>query len=109
MNTKQIHDEHTKRIALKPDKIGLTNILLATGEVNLFSNGKVVSQPDNLLFDPTTKILYNIEYKCKDGKSQSNHAQYQLNKANILLKSIFRDFEIRNLYIHDDYRIEVPK
>jgi len=109
MSNNKNHNERARLIALKPEMLGLTKIVLATTEVNLFHRGKIISQPDNLLFDSSTKILYNIEYKCHDNKNQSRRAQYQLNKANLLLKSIFRDFKITNLYIHDDYRIEVIK
>ena len=109
MNAKTIHDEHTKTIQLKPQIIGIEGIVLSTGEVNLFKKSIVISQPDNLLINPDTKIIYNIEYKCHDNNSQANHAIYQLKRAEGLLKRIFPDYKTINLYIHDDYKIEVLK
>lgn len=60
MNTKKIHDEHTRQIALNSHIIGLDGIVLSTGETNIFKKEKLISQPDNLLFDPTTHTRYNL-------------------------------------------------
>jgi len=100
------HDEHTRIIGLKPKILGLEHITLSTEEVNLFYGGKIVSQPDNLMFDPRSKRIYNIEYKLRHGEHQKHHAHNQLIKANVLLKRIFEDYEIINLYVHDDYKFE---
>jgi len=98
------HNEHTRIISLKPRILGLEDIALSTSEVNLFFDGKIVSQPDNLMFDPRSKTIYNIEYKLHDGQHQRHHAHNQLSKANVLLKRIFEDYGIVNLYVHNDYK-----
>jgi len=109
MNTKKKHDEHTRQIALNSHIIGLDGIVLSTGEVNIFKKEKLISQPDNLLFDPSTKILYNIEYKCHDRNSQGHHAEFQLKRAEEVLNNLFPDYKTVNLYVHDGYKIEVVK
>jgi len=75
MNTHKRHDEHTRLIALHPHKFGIDGVVLSMGESNIFEEKKIISQPDNLMFDPTTNTLYNIEYKCNNNKSQGNHAK----------------------------------
>ncbi len=107
MNKINKHDEYTRLIQLNPKRIGLENIILSLGEANLFQKERIVSQPDNLLFDSQTNTLYNVEYKCHDNKSQGHHAEYQLRRAESFLKRIFPTYRIVNLYIHDDYKIEV--
>lgn len=108
MSNNAKHDEHTRLISLKPQLIGLDGIVLSTAEANLRnSKGVVFSQPDGLAFDSSTHTLYNIEYKCKDNKSQYRHAETQLVRASLKLKQIFPDWKITNLYIHDDYKLEV--
>lgn len=109
MSNNSKHDEHTRLISLKPGIIGLEGIILSTSEANIFKNGRVVSQPDNLLFDPSTHTVYNIEYKCHDNNSQARHAEYQLKRAERLMKEVFTDYRVVNLYVHDDYKIEVAK
>jgi hypothetical protein len=105
-----IHDNHTRLISLKPQLIGLDGIVLSTAEANLRNNkGVVFSQPDNLMFDPSTKTLYNIEYKTHHTNSQSLHAKDQLKRAHLKLKSIFGDWHITDLYITDNYRVEIVK
>ena len=110
MSNNKKHDEHTRLISLKPQLIGLDGIVLSTAEANLRNDkGNVFSQPDNLLFDPSTKTLYNIEYKTHHTNSQSMHAKEQLYRASIKLKQIFGDWRITNLYISDSYKVEVVK
>lgn len=102
------HDEHTRLISLKPQLIGLEGIVLSTAEANLRSErGVIVRQPDNLLFDPSTHTLYNVEYKSHHNNSQSNHAKIQLYSSYKHLKRLFPDWHITNLYITDDYKVEV--
>lgn len=109
MNTKKKHDEHTRQIALNSHIVGIEGIVLSTGEVNIFKKEKLVSQPDNLLFDPTTNTLYNVEYKCHGSMSQGHHAEFQLKRAEDFLNKLFPNYRTINLYVHDDYRIEVIK
>jgi len=104
MNSK--HDEHVKYMALKPDIIGLDSVVLATAESNIFKNGHIYRQPDNLMFDPSTKTLYNIEYKCHHTQSMYNHAKEQLKTCERNLQDVFTNWRIVNLYINDNYKIE---
>lgn len=102
------HDEHTRLISLKPEIIGLTGIVLSTGEANLRNEkGIICRQPDNLCFDPSTKTLYNIEYKCNNTPSTYHHAKVQLHDTKEMLTQIFTDMRIVNLYVSKDYKIEV--
>jgi hypothetical protein len=102
----EIHDTYTKTISLKPHIIGLTGIVLSTNEANIHENGSIISQPDGLAFDPSTKTLYNIEYKCHDNKSRHNHGLYQLNMRHKALTHILPDWRIVDLLITGDYKLE---
>lgn len=98
-----IHDEHCRQMALKPGIIGLDNIVLSTSESHLFYKGSLLGEPDGLMFDPTTHTLYNVEYKCH---GYNDKARSQLWKTKNRLKTMFNDWNIVNLYVHDDYRVE---
>lgn len=107
MSDKDTHDLHTRMIGIKPHLAGLKDIILSTGEANIFKGDTILSQPDNLMFDPTTKTLYNIEYKCHHTRSQYEHAKYQLQFRNrILQNQVFPNWRVVNLYINDNYKIE---
>lgn len=107
---RSVHNEHTRLISLKPKLIGLDNIVLSTNEANLRNNRDViVRQPDGLMFDPSTHTLYNIEYKCNDTKSNYLHAQVQLITSSKRLKTLFPDWHITNLYVHNDYKVNVVR
>ncbi|RLD79751.1 MAG: hypothetical protein DRJ15_08745 [Bacteroidetes bacterium] len=107
---KSVHDERTRILSLKPQIIGLENILASTGEVNLFgARGTITSQPDTLHFDASTQTLYLTEYKTHHTKSNSHHAKYQLNKSYNVLKRVFPDWNIKKLYITDNYKVEVVR
>lgn len=98
------HDATTRLIALKPQLIGLDNIVLSTGEVHLFNkNGSLYHQPDNLMFDPSTRTLYNCEYKCGDALSKATHQLYETEEV---LRKVFKGYEVVNLYIHGNYKVE---
>lgn len=91
-------------MSLKPGIIGLSGIILSTAEANLFDhNGGLYHQPDGLMFDPTTMVLYNIEYKCNDGHPQK--ARKQLIETSEQLKNLFSNYKVINLHITDDYHI----
>lgn len=105
-----VHDSHTHFMALHPSSIGLTGIVLSTAEANIFSSNThkydLYHQPDGLMFDPTTKQLYNIEYKCGDAQ---NKARVQLKECEEVLRWIFPQYNITNLYVHGDYKIDIIK
>ena len=106
-NTKDKHDEHTRIISLKPQIIGLENIVLCTGEANLFNNkGMMVRQPDNLAFDSSTKTLYNIEYKCHYSEIRDIHATYQVSECKKYLKDIFPEWHIKNILVYDNFKAD---
>lgn len=98
-----LHDIKVSEMKKKPKVIGLDNIVLSTGEVILFDNHQIRREPDGLMFDPYTHRLYNIEYKC--GKNLDK-AKYQLSDSRRMLRDIFPGWEVINLYIHEDYKIE---
>ena len=98
------HNEQTRLISLKPELIGIHGIILGTGEANLFrKNGSLYHQPDNLLFDPTTQTLYNIEYKLHN---QESKAKTQLRECSRMLTGIFPSYDIINLYVSEDFKVK---
>jgi hypothetical protein len=102
------HDDAAKELSLKPSMIGLDNIILSTSEANILTeNNKLVGQPDGLMFDPTTKTLYNIEYKCHDSGKQRRTAEYQLRRNGLILQTALFPWTVVDLYIHDNYEVEV--
>lgn len=104
------HDEHTRLIKFNPEVIGLDGIVLSTGEANLRNERGVISrQPDNLLFDPSTKTLYNIEYKCNHTISNRHHALIQLKGSGYMLNKVFNEYRVVNLYVTDNFKVEVVK
>jgi len=105
MNSK--HDDMTKFIALKPSIIGIEGIVLSTGESNIFRGTGLYHQPDSLLFDPWTRKLYQVEYKCTDDKRHC--AIVQLNDCKNVLKNIFPNYTIISLYVHGDMVVETIK
>ena len=104
----QLHDIHTKEISIHPHRFfDLGELVLSTGESNLLVHRNTIGQPDDLVFDPTTHTLYNIEYKCSN--KQRQHAQHQLHRAEDYLKDIFPSYNIKNIYVHENYKIEEVK
>lgn len=106
MNLDKRHNEHTRIISLKPSIIGLSDIVLATGESNIFEDNHLYRQPDNLMFDPSTHTLYNVEYKCNNSTSRRTHAINQLHCCEKDLKEVFPNWRVVNLYISNDYKVE---
>lgn len=87
--------------------IGLDGIILSTAEANIFDDYNFLfQQPDGLMFDPSTKTLYQWEYKCHSTHSQDNHALSQLRKRYDVLKNIFVEWDVVKVYVHDNYIVE---
>ena len=102
-----VHNNTVNIIRHNPKIIGLDGIILATSEVNFFNTatGKgLYHQTDSLCFDPATKKLYNIEYKC--GNKHKDKAIKQLTDERPMLEYCFPQYEIINLYIHEDFQKE---
>jgi len=101
------HDRKTRAMSLKPGLIGLDNIVLSTEEsLILTPNGDLLGAPDNLMFDPTTHTLYQIEYKCNDTNAQYQKAKYQLKRNQVVLQALFDTFKVVNLYVHGQFDVE---
>jgi hypothetical protein len=119
-NNKSQHDLSINEAVRNPKLVGLDGIIMSTGEVNLFDEKKVplknnriqtfytiVTQPDAMMFDPSTKTIYHFEKKCHDTNIQYNHAKYQLEKRQrIIQEQLFPDWRSVKLYMHDGYEIE---
>lgn len=102
---RSIHDRHTNTIAYKPGIIGLDGIVLSTAEAHMFNKkGGLYHEPDGLAFDPSTRTLYNIEYKC--GTSGYNKAVVQLLETSKELRKMFPNYDVVNLYVHENYKVE---
>lgn len=109
MGRKNKHDGVIRIMSLKPHLIGLENIALSSCASNLFKGNIIIRQPDNLFFDLTTKTLYNVEYKCNLNKSSRIHAVAQLYSCKAKLKNLFPDWHITNLFIYENYKMEIIK
>ena len=104
-NNEQVHNKHTQEIKQYPHILGLENIIMSTGEVLLFKpDGNIFRAPDNVLIDYNNRILYNVEYKCHGCRSKAN---VQLKQSGEMLRLMFDQFEVVNLYVHDNYKLEV--
>ena len=101
------HSNMVRMLNLQPRLIGLDGIALSTGESILFKKDRLVREPDCLMFDPFTHTLYNIEYKCTHSSNNKNHAKHQLNSCSSYLHKIFPKWDIINLYISQNYRVEM--
>lgn len=99
------HDASISFLAKKPSIIGLDGIVLSTAEAHLFNKrGDMFREPDGLAFDPSTKTLYNIEYKTNNYNPYK--AYEQLRSSGHKLKQIFEDWTIRNLYVCENYKVK---
>lgn len=106
MNNKKTHDSHARELSIHPHRyIKLSDLVISTEEANCIDGTVIKSQPDNLIFDAKEGVLYHIEYKCHDTNSQYHHALQQIEKRNNYLKQAFPNWDIRALYVHDDYKI----
>lgn len=98
------HDEHTHQIMYQPRIIGLEGVLLSTNECTIRVDNKIMTQPDNLLFDPTTKKLYSIEYKLHGSNHNFNKAERQLKNREEYLTTCFPDYDIQNIVVYENYK-----
>lgn len=100
------HNAQVQLIKKHPKRMGLENIALTTSEVVLFDkNGKIFREPDNLMFDPTTHTLYNIEYKTNNTDSAYKKANSQLRTSGAQLQYIFSNWKVVNLYITGNFEV----
>ena len=110
MKGQKKHDEHTKEMWLHPQKVlGLEDILLSTREANMFkpnTRSDLYHQPDNILFDYKNWKIYNVEYKCNGNRAK---AVQQLRETERVLRNMFRNYDVVNLYVSEDYKIEEIK
>ena len=105
--SKTKHFDVTTRIWHRPSIIGLDDIVMSAKEPNLLRNdGSIYHQPDNVLFDPKNRLIYNIEYKTTGGREK---ALVQLRETHYELAYLFPNYKIIDLYVHDDYKIEEIK
>lgn len=100
------HKYMVRRMKLKPSLIGLDGIVLSTGESPMFEHGEIVREPDGLMFDPSTHTLYNLEYKITPSTSARNRAKAQLKDTWYRLAKVFPEWNVKNLYVHDNYSVE---
>lgn len=108
MSNNRVHDSRLETIARTPRIIGVDDILLSTGESYLLDGvGGVYGSPDNLLFNPLRKILYQVEYKC--GENHRDLALSQLGRNREFLQRIFKGWEVRGVYVHGNYESEEVK
>ena len=102
----QRHDKHIKKIWESPPIIGLEKIALSSRETRMFYDDRLYHQSDNLCFDPFAGIIYNIEYKTSN--EHKHKAMKQLIEQKKFLKEMFnRKYNVVNLYVHNNYQIEV--
>ena len=95
------HISMVNKIKKNPLILNLEDIILSTGETIIFRKDglNIQREPDGMMFDPTTHILYNIEYKTRHSQNSYQKAKTQLKTSGEKLQSIFRDWEVKNLYV----------
>jgi len=102
----QHHNDMVRKLNLNPGIIGLEKIALSTSESFILNKDySIYRAPDGLMFDPSTHTLYNIEYKTIKTESSYSHGKHQLRDSYLKLNSIFWKWNIRNLYIYEDFNI----
>ena len=106
-NHEIFHTSQVNKIKKIPLIIGLEDIVISTGESIIFkSNGSSIHrEPDGMMFDPSTHILYNIEYKTNDTDTAYQKAKLQLRTSGEKLQEIFRDWKVRNLYVSGNFEV----
>ena len=102
------HDKKVNQIVTRPSLIGLENIIFSTDEGHIFSQhwrekGQLIGEPDGLMFDPTTRTLYNLEYKTSDRRSD---ALYQLARNGAILQAMFWNWNVVDTYVHGEFEVE---
>ena len=101
------HFDVTTRIWHRPSILGLDDIVMSAKEPNLLRpDGSLYHQPDNILFNPNKRILYNVEYKSHGGREK---ALRQLQETHSELAYLFPNYKIIDLYVYDDYKLEEIK
>lgn len=105
MNSKDRHDTYTTKIFNTPSIIGLEDIIMSTDEVNMFrtNSTSLYHQPDNILFDYKHKVIYNVEYKTNNSRKK---AVQQLHDTSRYLRMMFRSYDVVNLYVHNNFKVE---
>lgn len=104
------HTIQVNKLRYKPGLVNLQGIALSTSESVIFNpNGIILREPDGLMFDPTTKTLYNIEYKNNKTKSSYKNAKKQLRNSGRYLEDIFDNWRVVNLYVSGNYNTEILK
>lgn len=107
-NKELLHNKRTNEFKLHPRILGLDDILMSTGEVNIYRQDyNLIRQPDNLMFDYNNKRLYNVEYKVNKGHRAK--AIKQLRDSAVYLRMMFPQYKVVNLYINGNYKIEEIK
>jgi hypothetical protein len=104
--TQKNHIMKVENMRLHPWIIGLEGIALSASESALINNGRLVREPDNLMFNPQEHTIYNVEYKSHNCYKNRHRAKKQLSSCKNYLNQIFLDWDIINLYISGDYKIE---
>lgn len=104
------HTSQVNKLRYKPGLVNLEGIALSTSESVLFNpSGIILREPDGLMFDPTTKTLYNIEYKTTDTKSAYNRAKFQLITSKRYLENVFKEWKVVNLYVSGNFDTKILK
>jgi hypothetical protein len=100
------HSKMVKLFKMTPRIIGLDGIALSCGECPIFDNGVLVREPDGLMFDPQTRRIYNIEYKSSNSLHNRTKAKHQLRDVEKYLGMIFPTWDIKNLYVSENFEVE---
>lgn len=107
MAKKKEHDKRVMDMALHPGKIGLLEgIIMACPEAIIYRphSDEIMRRPDVVYFDYEHRIIYNVEYKTKGDEVT---ARTQLQESGAILSQIFPQYRVVNLYVHENFAVEV--
>ncbi len=99
---KSLHDKRVDELVLRPDILGLENIVITAKEVNLLAGKRLISQPDIVCIDRCGDI-YVAEYKCNNVHPEKAHVQ--LRRAEEFMRSRL-DLGITKYYVYGNYTVK---
>ena len=98
---KSKHDKAINNILLKPNIIGLDNIIVSAKEVNLNNSKRLIGQPDLVFIDSNLNV-YLVEYKCNDNHDK---AKYQLQRDAKFIRNNL-GIEVKKIYVNGHFEVE---
>ena len=97
------HDKALDNIILKPNMVGIDDVVLSAKEVNLFDyTGRLIGQPDVLIMD-RDRHWHLIEYQCTSNHRDRALKQLSRGKEHLFIYGIQN---ISSYYVFGNYEVE---